>query len=392
MRRIAISLLKPGDVLGQPVRNERGDVLLQAGVLLTPELVSALHKRRFYTVYINDGLADDVIPQDIVSDRVRAVTVRHIADLFHAGTVAGRGKKDAIAQERHTLTLLEAVRRDVDLILNDVLDGNTLTGITALKSHDDYTFSHSVDVAVIAILLGRTLRLSRDELRQLALGALLHDIGKMFVPDELLNKPGPLTDDEMRTMQHHTVLGFNYLTDGAIGDYVASHIAFQHHERQDGCGYPRGLHGTNRLRRDERERYYRDRIHPLAEVAAVADVYSALSSDRPYRPAMTPEMIGTTLRQMAGAHLNDEALDAFFRTVPIFPVGAPVQLAGGRYDGYRGVVVENVARRLDRPIVRLTLDPLGRTLVPDDLDTATEPDGVLLTPEVPAPSLLAAVG
>ncbi|GIW05887.1 MAG: phosphodiesterase [Dehalococcoidia bacterium] len=391
MRRIPVSMLRPGDVLGLPLRNDRGDLLVREGVPLTAEMISSLRRRRYYAVYVRDGIADDVIPQDVISDRVRTVTVRHISELFHlssldVGEDRPRTRGAELARARKTQRLLESVRQDVDLILNEVLDHDILTGITALKSYDDYTFSHSVDVAVIAILLGRSLRLRPDELHQLALGALLHDIGKMFVPDEILNKPGPLTPEEMRTMQQHTELGFQYLAEGAIGDYVANHVAFQHHERQDGSGYPRGLHGTNRLRREEHDRFNRSRIHPLAEIAAVADVYSALSSDRPYRPAMPPETLAATMRQMAGRHLNEEVIRAFFATIPLFPIGSTVRLTGGRYDGFTGVVVENRPGQLTRPVVRLTLDPHGQPVEGEEISTHAEPDCELTTP-APTPPL-----
>ncbi|MCL6646885.1 MAG: HD-GYP domain-containing protein [Chloroflexi bacterium] len=396
MRRVPVSRLRPGDVVGVTIRNERGDILLREGVTLTAELIASLQRRRHFAVYVRDGIVDDVIPHDIVSERVRAVTIRHISDLFELGpSLNGESQpaRKAVRLREHRIhRLVERVRADVDLILNEVLDRDTITGITALKSYDDYTFSHSVDVAVVAILIGRTLRLGRDELNQLALGSLLHDIGKMFIPEAILNKPGPLTDEEMATMQSHTVRGFQYLVEHEIGDFVANHIAFQHHERQDGTGYPRGLRGTNRLRRGQHDWFNRERIHPLAEIAAVADVYSALASDRPYRAAMAPEQVATVIRQMAGHHLNQEVVAAFALTIPVFPIGAPVRLEGGRYDGYQGVVVENRPGALDRPVVRLTSDAQGHLLEPDDFDTAFDPDCRLVTPPASLAAPLSAVG
>ncbi|GIW10264.1 MAG: phosphodiesterase [Dehalococcoidia bacterium] len=396
MRRVPVSRLRPGDVVGVTIRNERGDILLREGVTLTAELIASLQRRRHFAVYVRDGIADDVIPHDIVSERVRAVTIRHISDLFELGpSLNGESQpaRKAVRLREHRIhRLVERVRADVDLILNEVLDRDTITGITALKSYDDYTFSHSVDVAVVAILIGRTLRLGRDELNQLALGSLLHDIGKMFIPEAILNKPGPLTDEEMATMQSHTVRGFQYLVEHEIGDFVANHIAFQHHERQDGTGYPRGLRGTNRLRRGQHDWFNRERIHPLAEIAAVADVYSALASDRPYRAAMAPEQVATVIRQMAGHHLNQEVVAAFALTIPVFPIGAPVRLEGGRYDGFQGVVVENRPGALDRPVVRLTTDAQGHLLEPDDFDTAFDPDCRLVTPPASLAAPLSAVG
>src|SRR5437879_379355 len=162
----------------------------------------------------------------------------------------------------------------------------SLAGLTTLKAHDTYTFEHSVDVAVYGVALGRRLKLDRADLRDLALGCLLHDIGKMYIDERILNKPGKLTAEEFAEITKHTVLGFQMVRQLPLPNSRPAHIALQHHEKQDGSGYPDQRWGTNRFWRTKQERFDPRRINLFAEVAAVADVCSALASDRPYRAAL----------------------------------------------------------------------------------------------------------
>jgi HD-GYP domain-containing protein (c-di-GMP phosphodiesterase class II) len=154
--------------------------------------------------------------------------------------------------------------------------------------------------------------------------------------------------------------------------FLANHIAYQHHERQDGSGYPLGLAGTNRIARDVRAAEDR-RMLLIAEIAAVADVYDALISDRPYRPAHSRDEAIAILRRMAGPHLNREVVRRFLTAVPGFSLGIDVTITSGRLAGYRGVVIRLSTRTPDRPVVRLTQDPAGRRIHPVEVDLAREP-------------------
>jgi len=139
-------------------------------------------------------------------------------------------------------------------------------------------------------------------------------------------------------------------------------VALQHHEHQDGSGYPSKLFGTNQIYRAPPERFSPRRIRLLAELGAVADVCSAVSSDRPYRTALpTPEVV-RLLRQMSGKHLNTEAVDAFIGMVELFPIGVAVRVSGGKFDRCLGVVVGSSPRKRDRPVVRLLFGRDARPL------------------------------
>jgi HD-GYP domain-containing protein (c-di-GMP phosphodiesterase class II) len=157
----------------------------------------------------------------------------------------------------------------------------------------------------------------------------------------------------------HTVLGFQLVRQMPIGSPRPAHVALQHHEHQDGDGYPNHLTGTNRLFRTPRERFDPKRMTLLAELAAVADVCSALSSDRPQRAALTPSEVLAHLRSMAGEHLNTEAVEAFVSMVEVYPVGVHVRFGGGRYAGCYGVVLACRASAPNRPLVRLLFDAEG---------------------------------
>ncbi len=257
---------------------------------------------------------------------------------------------------------ISALFETVDQLLNEVLDSHTEAGLETLRNHSDYSYQHSIDVAAVGALLGHRAGLSRLELRELALGCLLHDIGMIYIDTAIIEKPDRLTAAEREDVERHAFLGFELVRRMPLASIYPAHVAYQHHEQQDGSGYPRGLKGSNRIIRSTAEQFDRDRMLLLAEIAAVADVYSALTSDRPYRPAMGHDVAHDILETMAGRHLNQELVELFQRTFPRYPVGHWVVVTEGTWTGHRGVVVAVPAGRPDRPLLRLHLDARGEQL------------------------------
>jgi HD-GYP domain-containing protein (c-di-GMP phosphodiesterase class II) len=381
MRRTPLSTVEAGTVLGRTLYNERGDVLLRKGAVLNERYLGLLSEKGFQSVHVQDEDTADIEIEDIVSEHVRANATKNIYRFLQ---VLQNASKDfqQIPPERLAAALgsrelrnnargnaYDAIYAIVESILDEVTDATTLTGLTAIKTHDNYTFVHSVDVTVTAIMLGKKLYFDRPALRQLALGCMLHDAGKTFISPELLNKPGRLTPEEFDLIKKHPTLGYQLLRNIQKDEFLANHVAYQHHERQDGSGYPRGLLGTNRVHRDAMRG---DHMLLIAEIAAVADVYDALSSDRPYRPGMTPEQIVETMRGMAGSHLNREIVGHFLSILPVFPVGLEVRITQGRLKGYRGVVARVNERAMDRPVVRVIYDERGRRIQGFDVDLTKE--------------------
>ena len=260
-----LSTVQPGSVLSKSIYTERGDVLLAEGTTLTAGYLDALRRRGFLVVYIEDGFSDDVKPVDLVSEQVRTSTAVHLARMFDivsltAGVTAGQVKPPTRENGEATFDLgdrqldlpsqgistLEALYRDVERIMNEILETNTVASLESLRTHSDYTFEHSVEVAIIAILLGRHLGLPVPQIRELAIGALLHDIGKISIDQAILNKPGKLTVQELTLIREHPNVGFELVRRLPLSSILPAHVAYQHHERQDGGGYPRGLVGDRK--------------------------------------------------------------------------------------------------------------------------------------------------
>lgn len=208
-----------------------------------------------------------------------------------------------------------------------------LISVARLKTHDDYSYLHSVAVSALMLALARQLGLDERQTRLAGLGGLMHDLGKAFMPLAVLNKPGRLTDEEFDTMKTHPVAGADALQAGGADSEVVD-IALHHHERMDGRGYPHGLQDED--------------ISLLARMGAVCDVYDAVTSVRPYKQPWEP---ATAMREMArwAGHFDTRVFNAFVKSVGIYPVGSLVRLSSERL----AVVVEPGVDSLLKPRVRV---------------------------------------
>jgi len=228
---------------------------------------------------------------------------------------------------------------------------DALLSLTRLRSKDDYTFQHSVSVCTLLVSFARVLELDRDTIREIGVGALLHDVGKMKVPDAILNKPGKLTDDEFKVMKSHVVHS-RILLEGNPGmTQIGIDVAAQHHERYDGSGYPLGL----KL----------DGISLYGQMAAIVDVYDAITTDRCYHKGMETTVALRKLVEWSKFHFNEKLVHSFVRSVGIYPVGTLVKLESDTL----GIVYEQHEKNLLTPKVRIVYDSKrGNFLSPHDLD------------------------
>ncbi len=380
--------LQPGDVLARTVFDAGGQPLLKAGTALKPSYITRLRHRGYVTVTVEDGLADDVAPETLVSEQLRHTIAGHVGGFFgQMGDIArergrGQGGVDEAVEDLGEQPLpladrgreaLEQLYADVQSLINEIVGSDTVAGLESLKTHNEYTFQHSVDVAVIGTLLGSRMGLSGGRLRELALGCLLHDLGKLYIDEAILDKPGKLSAEEFEAVKAHPRMGYELIRRMPVASLLPAHVAYQHHEQQRGTGYPNGLVGDNRIGpRLHEERMGAGKMLLIAEIGAVADVHSAVSSDRPYRRAMPPDVAADLIEGMAGKHLNREIVELFTRIVPRFPVGRWVEVLGGEFSGARGVVTELHVLRMDRPNVRVLIDADGeRRAAPAELDLRT---------------------
>ncbi len=387
-----VSELVPGDVLAGSLLSADGMVLLHSGVRLSDSLIAAVRDRGFMAVHVRDGLADDVLAPNIVSMQVRSQITGTVARLTSGinasalaaagdddgrvpsvGAAADRMGEDGLVLDVGTTAAFSEVQEQVVALIDLAMATNTIGGLESLKTHSEYTFQHSVDVAITGALLGSRLGLDDAEMQNLVLGCLVHDIGKTFIDLAILDKEGELSVEERREVERHPKMGFEILRRLPVESILPAHVAYQHHERQDGRGYPRGLVGGNRVARTELERLSGRRMLLIAEIAAVADVHSALTSDRPYRNALSASECDAILARLAGPHLNAQVVDMLRRIAPLYPVGTWVEVTAGPSAllGRRGVVVSTDDLR--RPCVRLLLDRVGADGV-EHLDLRLRPD------------------
>jgi putative nucleotidyltransferase with HDIG domain len=224
-----------------------------------------------------------------------------------------------------------------------------LLSLSRIKAADTYTFQHSVSICALLVSFAAALGMDSATVEEAGLGGLLHDVGKMQIPNEILNKPGKLTEDEFAIMKSHASLSRDILSvvPGISGMVIQ--IAGEHHEKMAGGGYPRGIAG--------------DQISQIGRMTAIVDVYDALTSNRVYHKGMEPTEVLKKLLEWSGSHLDGNLVQQYIRALGIYPVGSLVRLSGGRL----AIVVEQCEDLL-RPTVRVVFDTtLKLPLQPKDL-------------------------
>jgi len=242
----------------------------------------------------------------------------------------------------------------VEKITESVLNNSAaLTSLARIKNKDEYTYLHCIAVSALCISFGEHLRLDDKKIKALGIGGLLHDIGKVRIPIEILNKPGPLSEKEFEIMKQHVMHGDCILRQTGNIEEDSICVTAHHHERLDGTGYPEGLKG--------------DEISPFGQMAAIVDIYDALTSERCYKNPMAPTDALRKLFEWSDNYLNRDLVERFIAHLGIYPVGSVVRLQSG----FIGVVVDHGEKGLLYPVVRALYDTRKEKVVsPFDIDLA----------------------
>lgn len=251
----------------------------------------------------------------------------------------------------------DKVHSTVDKMVDSVFrNRDALLSLARLKSFDDYTFAHCVNVCILSITMGRSLGLNKPALNDLGAGAILHDIGKVFIPENVLKKPGPLTAEEYEVIKTHTFKGADllYLSNEIRGDSVF--VTLHHHEKYDGTGYPSGAQGED--------------IHMYARIASVADVYDAMTSNRVYQKRLTQHEAMQKMYVMRQAHFDPQLVERLIKCLGIYPIGVFVELNTGEM----AVVTKPGHVSPLRPSVLVLLDRRKKPCAsPYEIDLAQDP-------------------
>lgn len=350
MIRLPVKDLKEGMIIGQSIYNRLGASYLVKGQPITKKYIGQLEKIGIPTLNVTsmDPNLKLPPPEDVVQERTRITAIQRVYETYQSVEESGR----------IDVASMQAVSES---ILADILAkrGN-LIQLTDIRLHDTYTFAHSVNVAVLSAMLGMLCRYTKKDMLLLTLGALLHDLGKINVPAEILNKNGRLTNDEFTTMKEHPGNGgkrIMAMQSELPSPAILSAIASQHHEHMSGRGYPNGLTG--------------DKIHPFAKIAAIADVYDALTSERPYKKAYTPNVTRNIMVNVNKGQFDPDLLELFFNNVAVYPVGTILKTIWGY-----AIVKECEFGRTETPTIVLFANPERRVLQsPETIALADCPEG-----------------
>lgn len=346
MRLLRLTGAIAGQRLARSVVDANGQVLLTAGAELTGRYIERLAARGVTTVYLADDLSADIVPDEAVQMETRSAAIRLVREIMAEAERSDRAGSLVPALAGVVGEIMDALWRQQGLAVE----------LGELRRGSAYTFAHSIKVGIGALLLGQAKGLSRARLMDLGLGALLQDIGLVAYAD-LIRQPRPLTPEECGRLQRHAEEGYQYLKDKAGVGLLAAHVAYQHHERLDGSGYPRGLYG--------------EEIHTFARITAVVDVYDALVADRPFRAGMPPHAAMGILIGMAGDKLDPALARLYSEQVAVFAVGSPVILSGGEL----ALVVAQGRGGPGRPVVRILTDVALRLIPPQEIDLGADAAG-----------------
>lgn len=332
---ISLEQLREAYYLARDIYTVDGRILLlRRGSKLDSEYRDRLIQLGFHSVFVSDDITDDIHPTEIVRPTLRFQANSMVFEILN---------RQELIKNRQKIAELRILIRDIVAEILGLGEGITVD-FPEIKTFANYVYLHSVNVAVLGILIGRELGLDEEALEDYALGALLHDIGKVEIPDRILEKEGPLTDGEFSIVKKHSRRGFELLNSRSTVKPRAYTIALQHHEAFDGSGYPSGRGGKE--------------IHVFSRIATVVDIFDALTSDRPYKRRWS--FYNTLSHMETGIRnkLDPKVLDLFVRLVPPFPLGSTVRLSTGEV----GIVSKNNPQHLDRPTVRIVCDSSGQEI------------------------------
>ncbi len=312
MKSISVDLVEKGMIINEDIYDINGVLIISEGSVLKASHVEYL-KYESGILEIKIQAFDDVSVQDEKSIVENAKekrfkeaykgSVERFKSIFKTATIGGK-------------VLYQDVEDVVGPLLAEIESGSDIAQkIWQIRQSDEYTFEHSVQVSLYSALIGNWLGMGTEELKDLSIAGLLHDVGKCNIPDEILNKPSKLTEEEFKVMRTHPTLGYVLLANTKqFNDAVLSGV-LQHHERGDGSGYPNGVQGT--------------RIHPYARIIAIADIYSAMTSDRVYRERDCPFYVAGQIQEKSFGSLDTFYSKVFVSNIVQYFVGNVARLSNG---------------------------------------------------------------
>lgn len=343
---IPVNQLQPGMYVLAIASQTGAMEIAQTGLVTNRQQVDALIRRGVLTVRVDlarsklPGIEQVVSPspshsagsaRPAGSGEGRELKIRRLYQ--EARELQGKFIRHLKAGEPIDITPLAAVAEEmVDTMFTH---GDAMLCLARIRAKDAYLMEHSMNVAILLANFGRYLGLERNVLKELTLGGLLHDVGKIMTPDEVLNKPGKLTDEEFGVMRQHVVHSYDILSNTAGITPTMLEVAANHHERLDGTGYPQRLKG--------------EQLSLYTRMSGIVDVYDAVTADRVYKQGMQPTQAFRILLKGADHHFDRVLVTKFIKCMGVYPVGTLVQLSNQRL----AVVMQRNEQQPLKPLVKV---------------------------------------
>lgn len=323
MHYVGTDNLNSGDILAKTITGNSAGLMLIKGVALTDALIVRMKTHGIDIVCIEDNL--ETMTNDIISPSLRSEAVKSLKDVTSL-------LKNVVKPQGNFVNVLEHI---ITAIIHELTENNiNLGSMLDLKTHDNYTFEHSVNVAVLSLMTGMAMGYDYSKLKNVGIGAILHDIGKTLIPVEILNNEGKLTADEFELIKRHPMLGYEKAKLALDIDPTGRSIILQHHEKINGTGYPFGKTETT--------------IHEYAKIVAISDIYDALTSDRPYRKRWPVKETLDLMTTLCETHIDTRIFNIFMSRISPYPPGIKVLVSNGKV----GFVLNNENRL--RPLIGFT--------------------------------------
>lgn len=313
MRYVSLKDAKPGMCLAYTLFDSYGRILVGNNGELNSYSIDKLKEYGFDGIYINDELSEDIVIESVITPTLRTKGLAAVRDVD-----------------------IEECQNIAKMIVEEILEKKSVSfDLTDLRTFDEYTYAHSVNVAIFSCVIGMGMGLAENDIEMLVTAAILHDLGKLLIRAEILNKPGRLTQEEYQIMKSHAFRSYEMIKDRwDLSAHIKTAVLY-HHENEDGSGYPDGIEGN--------------KLHIFAKIIHVADVYDALISKRPYKEPYSPHEATEYLMGGCGILFNKEVVETLLRYVPLYPKGTQVILSDGRI----GIIYDNDGIHNLRPVVRL---------------------------------------
>jgi HD-GYP domain-containing protein (c-di-GMP phosphodiesterase class II) len=343
MRRIYIDNLKGGEVLAQPIYTRDDRIFLSKGIHIKESYIPKIRGIGIDYLYIEDNISEGIEVEDFIHERTRNKCKTEVRQVIEKYALTGTAKIDDIADVAQN-------------IVDDILSGKDIVvNLSDIRREDEWVYAHCVNVCSLSVLTALNMGMNSGKAKDVAIGAMIHDLGIAMVPKQIIEKTEALTQEEEKQYENHVVHGYEAVKNEHWLSAISKVIILTHHERIDGSGYPFGWTG--------------DKLHESAKIVAVCDVFDTMTHKKPNREAYKIYEVIEYLNATKGILFDKDVVEAFVNFIAIYPSGTGVILNTDE----RAIVVKQNKGMPMRPVIRLIIDKSGEKISKSpDLDLLKE--------------------